>query len=124
MDVRPAPEAIVGDDKFVTVQKYSFYESGSKWVKVILDFFKDIKNHPKEKIITEFKTRSLTVRVLDYKGVNYQFSVPRLQCKVAPEACSFTVKSDSLVLNLRKFKDDDNWWSLFKSKAIGEVDSD
>ena len=78
MEVRPAPEAIVGDDKFVTVQKYSFYESGSKWVKVILDFFKDVKNHPKEKIITEFKTRSLTVRVLDYKGVNYQFSVPRL----------------------------------------------
>jgi len=127
VEVRPAskaPEAIVGDDKFVTVQKYSYYESGSKWVKVQLEFFKGLKDHPADKLITEFKQRSLTIKVLDYKGANYQFQVPRLQCKVLPEQCSVTAKPDCLTINLRKFKDDDNWWSLFKTKAIGEVDSD
>lgn len=122
--VSKAPLELLNDSKFVTVVKYSYYESGSKWVKIQLDFFKDLKSHPKDKIITEFKLRSMTLKVLDYKGQNYQFSVPRLQCKIISEECSYTLKSDSIVINLRKFKDDDNWWSLFKSKAIGEVESD
>ena len=75
LEVRPvaAPKKsgpltqIVTDDKFITLAKYSYYESGSKWVKVLLDF-KDVKNHPKEKINVEFKPRSFTLRIFDYKG--------------------------------------------------------
>ena len=59
---------MTGDDNFVTLTKYSYYESGTKWIRVLLDFFKDIKSHPKEKITCEFKARSFTLRVLDYKG--------------------------------------------------------
>jgi hypothetical protein len=119
------PSILVGDDKFVTVAKYSYYESGSKYVKVVLDSqFKGIGSHPHDKVFTEFKQRSFTLKVIDFKGVNYQFTVPRLQCKIAPGDCSYTLKSDSIVVTLRKFKEDDNWWSLFKTKAIGEVESD
>ncbi|TNV84438.1 hypothetical protein FGO68_gene16351 [Halteria grandinella] len=134
VEVRPAkqgagvskePSLLAGDDKYVSVVKYSYYESGTKYVKVVLDsHFKGIGAHPKEKVFTEFKQRSFTIKVLDFKGVNYQFTVPRLQCKIAPQDCSFTLKTDSILITLRKFKDDDNWWSLFKSKAIGEVESD
>lgn len=112
-----------GDDKFVSLAKYSYYESGSKWVKVLLDF-KDIKSHPADKITIEFKPRSFTLRVLDFKGQNYQFQVPKLQCSIKPEECSHTIKSDSVQITLRKAKDDDNWWSLFRTKAVGEVVSD
>ena len=130
VEVRAKPEPskvateIAADDKFITVAKYSYYESGSKYVKVLLDFFKDIKGHPRDKISCDFSKRALTLRVLDYKGHHYQFQVPRLQCHIVPEECSFTVKSDSILITLRKAKDDDNWYSLFKSKAIGEVESD
>ena len=121
--VTKAPAVLASDDKFVSLAKYSYYESGSKWIKVLLDF-KDIKSHPAEKIMVEFKPRSFTLRVLDFKGQNYQFQVPKLQCFVKPEECSHTVKTDSIQITLRKAKDDDNWWSLFRSKAVGEVVSD
>jgi hypothetical protein len=114
---------IVTDDKYVTLAKYSYYESGSKWVKVLLDF-KQIKSHPADKITCDFKPRSFTMRIMDFKGQNYQFQVPKLQCYIKPEECSWSLKSDNVQITLRKAKDDDNWWSLFRSKAIGEVESD
>lgn len=110
-------------DKFVTMTKYSFYESGKNWVKVLLDL-KDINSHDKEKIKIEFSKRSFTLRILDYKGANYMFSVPKLQCYIDPEASTIIIKSDSIQINLRKAKEEDNWWSLFKTKAVGEVESD
>ena len=129
IEVRPvaptkAPVSISGDDKYISLAKYSYYESGTKWIKVQLDSFKDIKNLPREKISVAFKTRSFVLQVHDFNGHNFQFSVPRLQCHIKPEESSITVKSDSIQINLRKAKDDDNWWSLFKTKAVGEVESD
>lgn len=114
-----APTVLASDDKFVSLAKYSYYESGSKWVKVLLDF-KNIKSHPADKITVEFKPRSFTVRILDFQGQNYQFQVPKLQCYIKPEECSHTIKSDAVQVTLRKAKDDDNWWSLFRTKAVGE----
>lgn len=114
---------IISDAKYVTMAKYSYYESGSKWVKVLLDF-KGINAHPKDKVTVEFKPRSFTLQVMDFKAQNYQFQVPKLQCYIVPEECSFTIKSDSIQVTLRKAKDDDNWWSLFRTKAVGEVLSD
>ncbi len=61
----------------MTLAKYSYYESGSKWVKVLLDF-KGIKGHAADKITVEFKPRSFTVHVMDFQGKNYQFQVPKL----------------------------------------------
>ena len=75
----------------------------------------------------EFQERSFTVLVADYKGIagnNLRFAVPKLQCKIIPKGCSFVAKSSGLQLNLRKKDEKDNWFSLFKSKAIGERDSD
>ena len=34
------------------------------------------------------------------------------------------MKSKGLQINLRKKNESDNWYSLFKSKAIGEKDTD
>jgi hypothetical protein len=112
----------IGVGAFKTVTKFSFYESG-KWVKVLLDF-PDIKVVPKENVTSEFNKRSFSVKVLDYKGANYQFTVPKTHCPILPEASYVSFKTNNIQINLRKAKDDDNWWSLFKQKAVGEVDSD
>ena len=37
-----------------------------------------------------------------------------------PQACTSTNKSSALQISLRKKNTTDNWWSLFKTKAIGE----
>ena len=108
--------------KYKTLTKYTYYESGKDYVKVDLADLAGVTSQ--DKITVDFQNRALTVRVENFKGANYQFSVPKLQCKILPKDCSWLVKSSGLQLKLRKKKSDDNWYSLFKTKAIGERDSD
>eukprot|EP00347_Sterkiella_histriomuscorum_P013055 403366189 len=125
-NAKPTQQDIGGiftTDKFITLTKYSFYESGKNWVKVLLDL-KDIKTLDKNQIKIEFGKRSFTLHIYDFKGKNYSFSVPKLQCYILSEQSTMVIKNDSIQINLRKAKEDDNWWSLFRSKAVGEVDSD
>ena len=41
-----------------------------------------------------------------------------------PQACTHSFKSSGLQISLRKKETTDNWYSLFKTKAIGEKDTD
>ena len=108
--------------KYKTVTKYQFSESGAKYVKVDLT---ELAGLPKDKPVeVEFENRSVSVRVHDWKDANWQFTVPRLQCKILPPDSSWLIKDKYLQLKLRKKKEDDVWHSLFKTKAIGERDSD
>ena len=81
IEVRPAQAKVVtsisSDDKYISLSKYSYYESGKKWVKVLLDF-PGISKHPKDKVTSDFAKRSFTIKIMDWKGKNYQFSVPKL----------------------------------------------
>ena len=58
------------------------------------------------------------------KGDNFKFAVPNLHHRILPKDCSFSFKSNNVQITLRKKKEDDNWWSLFKSKAVGERPGD
>ena len=106
--------------KYKTMTKYTFYESGEKYVKVLLDFPDAKKLIKREQITTNFEIRSFEIYINDYKGQYFKFAVPKLHCKICPEDCSFGFKSNNVVVTLRKKKVDDNWWSLFKAKAVGE----
>jgi len=111
--------------KFRTITKYSYFESGDKWIKVLLPDLAGLSSHPADKIKVEFPTnRSFSVEVVDFNGQNWQFAVPRTQCRILTKACTFQMKSSGLQVSLRKKNTSDNWWSLFKSKAIGEKDTD
>ena len=104
--------------------KYTFYESGEKYVKVLLDFPDAKKLIQRDQIKCDFDTRSFEIFIHGYKGQDYRFAVPKLHCKICPEDCSFGFKSNNVVVTLRKKKLDDNWWSLHKAKAVGEKAGD
>lgn len=108
---------------FETLTAYSYYESGKKWVKVLIPF-KGIGQHPKENIEVTFKERSFDVKIRKMNNKNYRFRVIKLQCKINPSQSYFTQKTNDIQVSLSKFKDDDNWYSLFKTMAVCEVDSD
>lgn len=40
--------------KFKTIDKYSYFESGEKWVKVLLPDLAGLSEHPREKVHIEF----------------------------------------------------------------------
>ena len=53
--------------KFRTITKYSYFESGDKWIKVLLPDLANLSSHPAEKIKVEFPTnRSFSVEVMDF----------------------------------------------------------
>ena len=110
--------------KFKTMTKYSFSESGEKYVKVLLDFPDAKKLLTTEKITCNFGERSFEIYVEDYKDENYKFAVPKLHCRILPKDCSFSFKSNNVQITLRKKRNEDNWWSLFKQKAVGEREGD
>ena len=112
-----APEA----RQFVSLSKYSFYEYDSNWVRVEVPI-EGIGKHDKSKISCIFDQNSFVLSILDRAGKNYQFSVLRLQCNIQGDLCKYTVLADKVRISLRKVKDTDNWFSLFKTKTIGGDD--
>ena len=110
--------------KYKTLTKYTYFESGEKYVKVLLDF-PDAKNLlKKEDVQTTFEERSFEILIHNYKGENFKFAVPILHHRILAKDCSFSFKSNNVQITLRKRKNDDNWWSLFKAKAVGERPGD
>lgn len=107
--------------KYTTISKYTYFESGSKYVKVQLP---DLAGLADEPLDVSFDKQALSVKVRNFKGKNWQFTVPKLQCRILPPDCKWQTKSSCLQLTLRKKSEQDNWHSLFKNKAIGERDSD
>lgn len=90
-------------------------------LRVVLEI-KGISKHPKEKIFSRFLDRSFEIKILEFGGKNYNFAVPKLQCKIQPDQSKYWTKDDKLIIQLRKFKKDDNWYALFRTKAIGDDD--
>ena len=62
--------------KYKTLNKYTYYESGPDYIKVELSELAGVTSQ--EIISVDFLNRALTVRVENFKGANYQFTVPKL----------------------------------------------
>ena len=108
------------NQQYKTLTKYTFYESGEKYVKVLLDFPGAKKLLTKDQVQCTFEQRSFEILIHNYKGENFKFAVPKLHCRILPPDCTFSFKSDNVQVTLRKKSTNDNWWSLFKQKAVGE----
>ena len=119
-------EAAMADARsnYKTLTKYTYFESGEKYVKVLLDFPDAKSLLKKDQITCNFGDRSFEIFIDNYKGDNFKFAVPNLHHRILPKDCSFSFKSNNVQITLRKKKEDDNWWSLFKSKAVGERPGD
>mmetsp|Transcript_4907 Transcript_4907/g.9189 ORF Transcript_4907/g.9189 Transcript_4907/m.9189 type:complete len:109 (+) Transcript_4907:202-528(+) len=106
---------------FHSLSQYSFYESGDNWVKVQVQLPGVIKA---DQLSCEFSERSFTVKITNLGGKHYQFSVPRLQCKIDPGKSRCRTSGDKLSISLRKVKSSDNWFALYKTKTIGGDEDD
>jgi CS domain len=79
-----------------------------------------IGKHPKEKFESRFLDRSFEIKIVDFIGKNYSFAVPKLANQIIPEQSKWWTKDNKVIIKLKKFKKEDNWSSLFKTKAIGD----
>jgi len=106
--------------KFKTLTNYSFWVANKQIVKVRVPL-DGCQNLNKEHLKASFTESSLEVKILNLNGNNYCFGVPRLDAKIVPEKSeAFIDKDGSIIIRLRKAKEDDHWSYLFKQKYVGE----
>lgn len=107
--------------KYKSITNYSFYEANKQIIKVLVSL-QGVDKLPKEQILGKFTETSCEVKVRGLNGSNYIFGVPRLHAKILPDKSEVITSKDNLVIRLRKFKEDDNWSYLHKTKFVGETD--
>ncbi len=66
--------------------------------------------------------RSFEVKIRGYLGRNFMFAVPRTQCPLVPEKSKVVQKANRLIIQLGKTGSKDHWYTLYRSKAVGEAD--
>lgn len=77
---------------------------------------------PKDNIQTRFLERSFEIKIRGYLGRNFVFAVPKTQGTINVEKSKLIQKADRLVVHLAKGNTKDNWYALYKQKAVGEAD--
>ena len=85
---------------------------------------RNVHKLPKNRISARFLDKSFEVKIRDLNYRNLSFGVPTLHCSINTQESKYFVKTDKLIICLRKNKKDDRWISLFKTKSIGGNDYD
>jgi len=104
------------------ITSYSFYEDGDKFVKVILNLPGAESLSPAQLSLT-MKRRQLEVKVDNLNNESYIFRVTRTHNKYVPDAISYVLKKDKIILKLTKENPKDNVFSLYRQKMVGDIPS-
>jgi len=107
--------------KYETLDSYTWEENDSDMVKVLVPLDGVGKLSP-EKVRVHFGVRSFELLVEGIGGRNVRFACYKTHGEMKPEECKYTVRANRVNLLLRKAKEKDHWFDLFKKRAIGDDD--
>lgn len=107
--------------KYETITSYSWEDHDSDTVKVWIPL-DGVGKLPKEDIEAKFGERQFELLIRNYQGKNLRFACSKTHSDVDPEKCKYMVRGNKVTLVLRKAKEKDIWFDLFKKKAIGDND--
>lgn len=62
------------------------------------------------------------MKIHGLNGKNYIFAVPKTQCIVRPKDSTVIQKENKLIISIGKNAESDNWFSLYKTRMVGERD--
>lgn len=74
----------------------------------------EIGKHLKQNIDCEFTDHSFDLRILSFKGKNWRLKIPALNGLIDPASSKLKVKSNSIILQLKKAKT--KYWDDLKEK--------
>ncbi|OQV20196.1 putative Calcyclin-binding protein [Hypsibius exemplaris] len=106
-DAPVAPRLVAAPSRTRTkIDLYGWGQSDRFLNLYISDKLRDLKgaNLPAENVTSTFTARSCLLEIKDLNGRDYFFTLPNLCEEIVSEECNHKVKSDSVVLNLRKKK--------------------
>ncbi|CAJ1442840.1 unnamed protein product, partial [Effrenium voratum] len=107
--------------KYETLSSYT-WEDSDETVKVLVQMDGVGKLNP-EQVRSSFGERSFELLVDGLQGRNLRFACYKTHGEMKPEECKHVVRANRVNLILRKAKDKDHWFDLFKKRAIGDDDA-
>lgn len=110
-------------NNYETITSYTWEDANDTTVKVLVPLDGVGKLEP-EKVRVNFGQRSFELLVDGYNGKNMRFACNKTHGFITPEECKHVVRSNRVNLVLRKAKEKDIWFDLFKKLAIGETEDD
>jgi len=111
-------------EKYCTLHKYTYEDkNGAVKVYIPLDGVGDL---PTQYIICNFGPRQFEVLINNYHdGKCYRFACGKTHGPLDFQGCTYTIRENRIVLNLKKDPDGhDGWYELFKTRAVGEKEYD
>uniref|UniRef100_A0A1I8IF87 Calcyclin-binding protein n=1 Tax=Macrostomum lignano TaxID=282301 RepID=A0A1I8IF87_9PLAT len=91
------------DRSFTTEIKTYAWDDSDKFCKLyVSEGLSGVGSLDKDAVTAEFTENSVLLRVRGLNGRDRELRIPRLYDRILPDSCSFKVKSDQVLLSLRK----------------------
>eukprot|EP00929_Paragymnodinium_shiwhaense_P022509 TRINITY_DN14367_c0_g1_i2.p1 TRINITY_DN14367_c0_g1~~TRINITY_DN14367_c0_g1_i2.p1 ORF type:complete len:274 (-),score=76.17 TRINITY_DN14367_c0_g1_i2:252-1073(-) len=107
--------------QYETITKYTWEDHDGDTVKVLVPLDDVGKLNPGQ-IRAHFGERQFELLVDNYKGKNLRFACNKTHGEMKPEDCKHVVRANRVNLVIKKAKEKDIWFDLFKKRAIGDDD--
>jgi len=106
--------------EFRKITNYAWTDESDK-IKVYVDLAKVgsqtevVPDLPTENISLEFGATSFDLKLINFKGADFQLKISNLNKEVVPNECSYRCKS-KVIITLKKKDDKEKWWDLTSKK--------
>eukprot|EP00451_Oxyrrhis_marina_P002716 CAMPEP_0204273020 /NCGR_PEP_ID=MMETSP0468-20130131/22418_1 /ASSEMBLY_ACC=CAM_ASM_000383 /TAXON_ID=2969 /ORGANISM="Oxyrrhis marina" /LENGTH=266 /DNA_ID=CAMNT_0051248943 /DNA_START=18 /DNA_END=818 /DNA_ORIENTATION=+ len=106
---------------YTTVTNYSWEDHDDWTVKVYIPL-EGVGKLPAGAVVSNFGLREFEVLIHGYNGQNLRLGSSKLHAEIDEAGCKHNVRANRVTVVLRKNKEKDTWFDLFKKKAIGDND--
>lgn len=108
-------------NQYETITSYTWEDHNDDTVKVLVPLDGVGKLKPSE-VRSQFGERSFELLIENYNGKSLRFACYKTHGFMKPDECKHIVRANRINLVLRKAKEKDIWFDLFKKRAIGDDD--
>mmetsp|Transcript_57746 Transcript_57746/g.146514 ORF Transcript_57746/g.146514 Transcript_57746/m.146514 type:complete len:276 (-) Transcript_57746:72-899(-) len=106
---------------YETITTYTWEDHDDSTVKVLLPLDGVGKLEPSA-VRAQFGLRCFEILIDGYHGKNLRFATYKTHGEMTPDECKYMIRANRITIVLRKAKDRDIWFDLFKKRAIGDDD--
>lgn len=106
---------------YETITSYTWEDHNDDTVKVLVEL-RDVGKLPASQVRSNFNERQFELLVDDYNGKNLRFACYKTHGEMKFDQCKHVVRANRVNLLIKKAKEKDVWFDLFKKKAIGDDD--
>jgi len=106
---------------YETITTYTWEDHDDNTVKVLLPL-DGIGKLPPSAVRSQFGERCFEVLIEGYNGKNLRFATHKTHGEMNPDECKHMIRANRITMVIRKAKEKDIWFDLFKKRAIGDDD--